>query len=633
MKKINLRKILAFITLLMAVTVPVFAFAGGDGTEANPYQVATLDDLKAVAGSGYYVQTADIVINTPSDFEYTQGILTASKSAEAWTPIEGFTGSYDGSNFYITGLYVDANTSNGGLFGVVENATINDVRLDWALVEAKDNAGLLCAKLEGASTVGGCIVSGSVIGKSQKLTEAVGGIAGYVSSDAVITGSCSYAVVSGANAYSSNVGGVAGLNYGEITKCTFAGTVNGVSVYFDSAIGGIAGSNSGKIDGCRSEGTVSGESTAQINECYAGGIVGYNKGTVNNCLNSSEISIKNYSSADTTCAGGGIVGYNIDSDVTMCENNGSIEGYYSYIGGIAGVTIASSEQHSIENCLNNGTVVSTYGAVKGAIAGRASATGYVSTKANITSCLNTVDLSFVGVEYEEVDASNVVGATVNFTDCYTTYSDEYAQTVGNITSGSTLTGLTTTYWTYKSGSKPALKLSLAKQSSVITANTEQYLASGSPVSSGVGTASTTAVSTVGATTNYIVRYNGNRLTFAPAPVEIVVTLVGDINEFEILNVDVAGLSVENNLLSGTACVKVYVPEAAETVTAIVSVNENNQLKAVKFVPVIKGADGAVNVEATFTDVAVADGTVKVNVMIVTSSETVDPLCQNVEAEV
>ena len=68
MKKITLRKTLAFFVLLMAVTIPAFAFAGGDGTAANPYQVATLDDLKAVNGSDCYVQTADIIINVPADF-------------------------------------------------------------------------------------------------------------------------------------------------------------------------------------------------------------------------------------------------------------------------------------------------------------------------------------------------------------------------------------------------------------------------------------------------------------------------------------------------------------------------------------------------------------------------------------
>lgn len=48
--------------MLLSFAPSAFAIDKGDGTEENPYQVSTLDDLKAVADnlSAYYIQMADI---------------------------------------------------------------------------------------------------------------------------------------------------------------------------------------------------------------------------------------------------------------------------------------------------------------------------------------------------------------------------------------------------------------------------------------------------------------------------------------------------------------------------------------------------------------------------------------------
>ena len=88
------------------------AFTLGDGTEDNPYQIQTVDQLKAVADDldAHYILVADLDLGGESS---------------PWTPIGSFspyapfTGTFDGGGHTISGLYIDGNSSNRGLFGYV----------------------------------------------------------------------------------------------------------------------------------------------------------------------------------------------------------------------------------------------------------------------------------------------------------------------------------------------------------------------------------------------------------------------------------------------------------------------------------------------------------------------------------
>ena len=322
MKISTFQKALIVLALVIATAVPVCAFDGGDGTVSNPYRVATKLDLEAVADnpSAHYKQTANIVVNDPSYFEFEKGVIATSNGAQTWEPIQNFTGSYDGGNFYITGLYVTEDNANGGLFAEINGGTVKNLNLDFALIESDDYAGVLAGKIEGAATVEHCMTAGSVIGMTTKSMNTAGGLAGLVGEDATVTNSVSYATVTGATSYSANVGGIVGLNNGTITNCGYLGELLGTATYYDAAIGGIAGYNSGNIDNCRVAGTVGGESTAMVNDCYVGGVAGVNKGNVENCQNDAEVSVKNFSNGDSVCAAGGIVGAAFDAVVSYNTN-------------------------------------------------------------------------------------------------------------------------------------------------------------------------------------------------------------------------------------------------------------------------------------------------------------------------
>ena len=133
---------------------PAGSFAGGSGTEADPFQIETIQQLALLADVinrsydfehydedelyryGHYVLTADISLNDTADFDTWQN--TAPEYAwesigckDAQGLMHEFRGVFDGQGHTISGLYLpgDVHTEGGGLFGKVDKATIRNVTL------------------------------------------------------------------------------------------------------------------------------------------------------------------------------------------------------------------------------------------------------------------------------------------------------------------------------------------------------------------------------------------------------------------------------------------------------------------------------------------------------------------------
>jgi hypothetical protein len=137
----------------------------------------------------------------------------------------------------------------------------------------------------------------------------------------------------------TNVGGLAGVNYGDITSCYVIGSVGGSSV-----VGGLAGCSNGTITSCYATGSVSGG-------YYVGGLVGYNygSGSITSCYASGSVSGTGYA--------GGLVGYNYGSGsmITSCYASGSVSGAGSYVGGLVGM----NDSGTLTNCYASGSVSGT----------------------------------------------------------------------------------------------------------------------------------------------------------------------------------------------------------------------------------------------------------------------------------
>ncbi len=189
------------------------------------------------------------------------------------------------------------------------------------------------------------------------------GLFRYVETGAVISDlHLSGTITSGAD--SEHVGGIAGVNRGQISGCSFRGMVTG-----ESEVGGIAGYNdeTGQIENCQNYGTITGTRRT-------GGIAGYQEGLIESCVNQGFVNTEpeNIVESDESRESqtldreklrdnfreekvqdaGGIAGYS-EGVIIHCENKASVgyERMGDYVGGIAG-----RQNGQIQFCENSGNV-------------------------------------------------------------------------------------------------------------------------------------------------------------------------------------------------------------------------------------------------------------------------------------
>ena len=349
-------------------------FAGGDGSESNPYQISNVAELvllheKMVAEhkelkdeykSAHYVLTADITINDVSDFDGWEN--TAPEYS--WMPIGfdtvEFDGVFDGKGHTISGLYINTNcgtadeesTNNYGLFDTVAG-TVKNVKIDKSYIA----------------------VSGRPCG--------VGSIAGLLMDKAIIDGCSSTAVL---NCYDNSLGGIVGkayggvdtgmvdegnereINYSTISNCTFAGKITQATDDAMTYVGGIIGECDGNVDTCVNNGTIA---FSGSNVDSVGGIAGrMSEGTLSNCKNTGTLNCE-IKEGENLAIAGGIVGkvfvsatgsekyMSRGAKITKCENSGTIAGQM-YAGGIAGQVSNNHNDYcvTISECVNSGIVTS-----------------------------------------------------------------------------------------------------------------------------------------------------------------------------------------------------------------------------------------------------------------------------------
>ena len=267
---------------------------GGLGTATHPYEIKTIDQLKT------FRDIVNGASGNPAAWAVLMEIIDLKGSeTNPWTPIGNsssrYSGTFDGNNYTISGLYIDSTAGDQGLFGYVYGGTVKNLN-----------------------------VSGTVSGGWY-----VGGVVGYNYSG-IVTG-CTFSGSGSVSVTGSYyVGGVVGGNSGSngvVENCHNAGKVSG-----SNTVGGVVGDNSGSstVENCYNTGTVTGPST------NVGGVVGDNRGTVENCYNTDNIS---------GGISGGVVGQN-SGPVKNCYNTGEVSGS-EYVGGVVGYNDSSS---TVENC-------------------------------------------------------------------------------------------------------------------------------------------------------------------------------------------------------------------------------------------------------------------------------------------
>lgn len=328
-------------------------FAGGDGTETNPYEISNARELAYLANvinseklneeytNCYYVLTQDITINDSGNFQNWKN----EPPKYSWIPIgqtkaHGFYGEFDGCGYTIEGIYINENAKEHdlgyGLFGEV-HGTIKNVTVKDAYISVSGYSNL------------------------------IGTIAGKTWDDAVVENCDVHANI---ECYDSDCGGLIGCNYAEVNDCQFAGVIMGMKDYVAKTnIAGIAGINFGTIDNCVNEAQLECVSEGAF---HMGGIVGFlSDGTVVDCKNkgfqNGKVEIEENQNKDSAL--GGIVGVvtssniggddyrNGDISIINCENLAEVTGGTNVAGIIGAVSNDSSDAKVVvDNCTNNGVI-------------------------------------------------------------------------------------------------------------------------------------------------------------------------------------------------------------------------------------------------------------------------------------
>jgi surface protein len=305
-------------------TCPDGTFGGeaptaGDGSQANPYQISSLSNLKWISEDSnrwdkYYIQTADINAATTANWNDSD---TSTDFIEGFNPIGDnntfFTGSYNGQHYHIANLYVNRPTETRvGLFGKIKDSEVVFLWLDNIEVTGHENVGGAVG-IAVSSTLNEVHVNGNITGNI-----AVGGVAGKAYNQSMLAWTSFEGDVkgnSGGNSESDyqKTGGLVGhLEYSStIDQSWSAGSVNG-----NYMVGGLVGQNAySNIKNSYSRSTVSAEYNV------VGGFVGWNQtdSTVTGIQYNFSTGTVNLTSSNTSF--GGFIGY--QSSCSSCSTRGN----------------------------------------------------------------------------------------------------------------------------------------------------------------------------------------------------------------------------------------------------------------------------------------------------------------------
>ena len=395
---------------------------GGDGTAANPYQIASAAELYWFAqyvNAGHYDACAmledKITVNEQVLTESGE-LVSDTDSLHRWTAIcnvsGSYTGTFNGNGHTISGLYcVGTYAEYIGLFGRVGNGgVVKDVIIEDSYVEGVNSAGGVCNQNSGKMNK--CSFSG-IVKTSATGAPSVGGVCGN-NSGQMIQCESSAAVTSCGNY--GRAGGVCGNNSGTISYCYNTGSVTNNDG--DDNLGGVCGQNSGTIENCYNEGNVSGDHyNGTADGSTAGGVCGKNSGTITNCYNTGNVSY--------SLSTGGVCG-NSWGSITNCYNTGNVDG--GGRGGTGGV--CGTNGGTITNCYNTGSVSGVSDAHVGGVCGANNST--------VESCYNTGTVTYSGDYYNRDHGGGVCGSNNRGTviNCYwldTAYDIAFSNGSGDAT--------------------------------------------------------------------------------------------------------------------------------------------------------------------------------------------------------
>lgn len=199
------------------------------------------------------ILTANITVNENllESLQYdTEGNVSNGSDFITWTPIADcmedhitqYSGTFDGNNKTVSGLYFNGNSTRIGLFGSSESdGNIKNVGVVDSYFKGNNFVGGVCGRNDG--TITNCYNAGNLTAIESAAT----------------------------------IGGICGYNGGTITNCYNTGTVTATDSV--ASVGGVCGCSIAPVSNCYNIGTV----TATCSDADISGICGYYYGPIKNC--------------------------------------------------------------------------------------------------------------------------------------------------------------------------------------------------------------------------------------------------------------------------------------------------------------------------------------------------------------
>lgn len=253
-------------------------FAGGDGTQNNPFQIETAAQL------AHFAKT----VNEGEAYLHKYIVLTADidLANKEWTPIGNhsnlFKGNFNGNNHTVTGMQIRGELDRVGLFGECKkfnvDSAIKNITVKDSVICGNKFVGAIVGSAEEINIENCRSIGNTINGETD-----VGGICGKIGGYSV--GKVSQCYNSSKVTGQGRVGGIAGMG-GIAENCLNTGEITIIGEAYRSACGGIFGIfgdattsarvtacvNLGKVSGGESFGGIVGKtetsSTGHISNCY-----------------------------------------------------------------------------------------------------------------------------------------------------------------------------------------------------------------------------------------------------------------------------------------------------------------------------------------------------------------------------
>ena len=309
----------------------------GDGSKDEVYEISNAGQLYWFAGLvngtldgveqnklANAILTANITANENllDSLQYdAEGNVSNGSDFISWTPIADcmedhitqYSGTFDGNNKTVSGLYFNGNSTRIGLFGSSEaDGNIKNVGVVDSYFKGNNFVGGVCGRNDG--TITNCYNAGNLTAIESAAT----------------------------------IGGICGYNGGTIANCYNTGTVTATGSV--ASVGGVGGYSASPISNCYNIGTV----TATGSDADISGICGYNFGPVTNCYYLADTEDENGGKTTAQFASGEVA-YLLSQGCTICTID-----EVTYDGTIWGQTIGTDNYPTLggakvyKNAIYNG---------------------------------------------------------------------------------------------------------------------------------------------------------------------------------------------------------------------------------------------------------------------------------------